>query len=54
MAWIFAAVLAVTVPFAWPRAALEAYEEITPASDLFDDEAETSPNPAASSIALIC
>jgi protein-disulfide isomerase len=46
VAWTFAAVLAVTVPFAWPRAALEAYEEITPATDLFDDEPETSSDPA--------
>ncbi len=47
VAWTFAAVLAVTVPFAWPRAAHEAYEEITPATDVFDDEPEAALDPEA-------
>lgn len=46
VAWTLAAVLAVVVPFAWPRAEKPAYIDITPPTDdLFADE-PASPSPA--------
>ena len=46
MAWLLAAILAVVVPFAWPRTPRPAFVEITPATDLFEDETPAEPAPA--------
>jgi uncharacterized membrane protein/protein-disulfide isomerase len=46
VAWLLAAALAVVVPFAWPRTPRPAFVEITPAADLFEDEAPAEPAPA--------
>jgi uncharacterized membrane protein len=38
VAWLFAAVLATVLPFAWPRPERPAFVEIEPAANLFEDE----------------